>query len=400
MRAHKYSDVDPLRDPDTGKIDPAELGRRVKGWLAVALAFVVLFGGLGFAGLKGYEAYQTFKTAKDYPGPGQAEAQVTIPKNLTTLQIGKLLQEAGVVKDATKFQETASSRPDLWGKVQAGKYRLQTQIPSLTALQQLTDATRAIRVWLTLKEGWRLDPQIVGEMAKMTKLDANAIRAYLKSTTPAGYGVPAWCTNAKATPGEGFLFPDTYEVPDGVKADTMVKKATAQFKAITDKLDFHTAAQQLDFGNAADTADAKACKAVIVASIIDREVFRDEDRAKVARVIYNRLKADMPLELDSTVAYAVGKTSTIWTTAQDRKSRSPYNTYVNKGLPPGPISSPGEAALIAALNPEDGDWLYFVPIDLDTGETVFSKDKAEHDAAVAKLQAWCNASEANKKKCS
>ena len=400
MARHKYSDTDPLRDPQTGQIDPVELRRRLKGWLAVALAFAVLLGGVGFIAAQGLGLFTQFKTAADFPGPGQADVAVKVPSNSTSLQIGKLLVDAGVIKDAKKFQETATTRPDLWQKVQAGRYNLQTQVPALTALQQLTDPARAIRTWLRLPEGQRLDPILINEIAKVTKLDETAIRQYLSTTTPATMGIPAWGPQkVGATAAEGFLFPDTYEVPDGVKPETMIKRAIAQFNAVTEKMDFAGQAKTQSFGAGAVTDDQKVYKALIVASIIEREVYRPEDRGKVAQVIYNRLAQGMKLEMDSTVAYVVGRTDGVFTTDAERKKVSPYNTYLNVGLPPAPISSPGEAALTAAVNPEAGTWLYFVSVDLDTGETVFSSDLPTHNAAVAQLKAWCAASEANQKKC-
>ncbi|HEY9293616.1 MAG TPA: endolytic transglycosylase MltG, partial [Microlunatus sp.] len=124
-------------------------------------------------------------------------------------------------------------------------------------------------------------------------------------------------------------------------------------------------------------------------SLIEAEVNRPADRPKAARVIYNRLAAGMPLQLDSTVHYAIGRRGKVTTTAQERANKSPYNTYVHKGLPPGPIGAPGKAALEAAANPAAGDWLYWVAVNPDSGETVFTKTKAEHDAAVARFQQWC-----------
>jgi UPF0755 protein len=119
-------------------------------------------------------------------------------------------------------------------------------------------------------------------------------------------------------------------------------------------------------------------------------VRREEDRAKVARVIYNRLDKDRKLELDSTVTYAE-RLKTTTTTKEDRKSKSKYNTYRYKGLPPGPISAPGKAALEAAANPEKGKWLYFVTVNLDTGETRFTDTEEAHEKNVAAFQAWCQA---------
>lgn len=402
-RTHRY-DREPLRDPATGQIDPVELRRRLKGWAAVLVAFAVLFGGAGFVALKGYEAYTSMKTAKDFPGPGSGELQLVIPKNSTALQIGKLLQDGGVIKDAKKFQDTASMRPDLWGKVRAGKYKIVKGIPALTALQQLIDPTRAIRVMFQLKEAQRVDPLIINALAVGTKLPAADFKAQL-AKQPSDLGFPKWVNVAPADKGlaryEGLLFPDTYEVPDGVKADEMIKSIAGNFTAVMTKTDFYNQAQTMDFGPqyAKASADQKAYLALVIASIIEREVYRADDRPKVARVIYNRLKIGMGLSLDSTVAYFRNKTGTIWTTPADRAVQSPYNTYLTPGLPPTPIAATAEAALTAAVNPADGAWLYFVPIDLDTGETAFTNTPAEHAAASAQLQAWCAASPEHKKKC-
>lgn len=393
MRRHRYSDHDDLHDPVTGQLDQAEVKRRAKGWIAVALALAVLLGGGLFVGLKVRDAWVAYRTHDDFPGPGQGEVTVVIPPNTTVSGIGKILQDANVVKSASTFKEVATARQDDANHLQAGKYKLTMQIPAATALSQLLDPTRAIRVMLQLREGLRLSQQLEA-IAKGTGVSLDALKQYVTTTKPQDMGLPAWApANPSASAVEGFLFPDTYQVPDGPKADTMVKKAIAQFNAVAKKLDLENTARN---GEAKDPYQA-----LIVASIIEREVFRPEDRPKVARVIYNRLAIGMPLQLDSTVAYSVGKTDTIWTTDADRGpgNKSPYNTYQVKGLPPGPISAPAEAALEAALKPDDGDWLYFSPVDLDSGETMFTASKAEHDANVAQLKAWCNASDANRKKC-
>lgn len=404
MRGRRYAGSDPLFDPASGQLNKPELRRRLKGWLAVLLAFCVLVGGGVFLATKGYDLYKQFKAVKEYPGPGGADVKVVIPNNSTALTVGKLLVAADVVKDAKAFQDTAQTHPDLWGKVQAGKYKLSSQIPSLTALQQLNDSSRALRSFLQLREGQRVDPQQIQAIASGAKISTKDVKAYLTTTPPTYSGLPGWAPNpAKQTvvAYEGFLFPDTYEVPDKPSAKVMVRSATRQFRLVADRIDFYNAAQKIDFGPryAKATPAQKAYLALIVSSIIEREVFRAEDRPKVARVIYNRLGKGMKLQLDSTVAYAVKKTNTIWTTSADRKSSSPYNTYKADGLPPTPISAPAEAALTAAIHPADGDWLFFVPINLDTGETAFSATVEEHNAARAQLQAWCTASPENKKKC-
>jgi UPF0755 protein len=110
----------------------------------------------------------------------------------------------------------------------------------------------------------------------------------------------------------------------------------------------------------------------------------------VALFLFNRLDKGEPLGLDSTVIYAERLKSNT-TTPKDRASTSKYNTYKYAGLPPGPISAPGKAALEAAANPAAGDWMYFVTVNYDTGETKFSRTQAEHDKYVKEFQAWCQA---------
>jgi UPF0755 protein len=123
---------------------------------------------------------------------------------------------------------------------------------------------------------------------------------------------------------------------------------------------------------------------------LEKEVRGEGDRAKAARVIYNRLEKNEPLGLDSTVIYAENL-DTNTTTAKDRDSDSKYNTYKHAGLPPGPIAAPGRAALEGAANPADGDWMYWVTVNYDTGETKFAKTLAEHNRYVKEFQAWCQA---------
>ncbi len=129
---------------------------------------------------------------------------------------------------------------------------------------------------------------------------------------------------------------------------------------------------------------------LIVASIVEKEAARPEDRPMVAQVIYNRLaKKDMKLELDSTVHYAINQFDRVTTTEEDRAVDSPYNTYAKLGLPPTPISNPGQSAIEAALAPSAHEYLYFTAVDLDTGETRYSVDSAGHLENVKLFQEWC-----------
>jgi UPF0755 protein len=117
-------------------------------------------------------------------------------------------------------------------------------------------------------------------------------------------------------------------------------------------------------------------------------------------VFQNRIDQGINLESDATVAYGTGNLHTVWTTDSERADASNlYNTYANPGLPIGPIGLPGDLAIEAALTPADGPWLFFVPINLQTGETVFSETVEEHEAAVAVLREWCDASPENASYC-
>jgi UPF0755 protein len=143
-------------------------------------------------------------------------------------------------------------------------------------------------------------------------------------------------------------------------------------------------------------AEADRQRVLTIASIVEGEVSGDGDRAKVARVIENRLKSKGApnfglLQMDSTVHYAVQKRGKAGTTPADRNSPSPYNTYKVPGLPPGPINSPGEASIVAAAHPAPGTWMFFVTVDPSTGETRFATTQAEHDKNVLAFQKWCRA---------
>ncbi len=149
--------------------------------------------------------------------------------------------------------------------------------------------------------------------------------------------------------------------------------------AVEKDLDLTAQARKLGF-----TAE----QILTVASILEYEANRSEDYPKVARVLYNRLDQDMMLQLDSTVSYVSKRKGDVFTTAAERASPSLYNTYNHKGLPPGPIGSPGAETIKAALSPAKGTWLFFVP-DYENKTTTFSTTLAEHNKAVAKLQEYC-----------
>ena len=366
-------------------IEPDEDDRRpshAKGWIALLVSVAVLVGGGALAFVLARDTVQGWFAPADFPGPGGEAVVVTIPKGTSITGIGAILAEQGVVASTSAFVRAASDEPQA-ATIQAGRFRLRTQLPAREAVAMLLDPANVERNTFTLREGGWLSDHVEA-MTQASGLPAVDFEELLGDTE--GLDLPDWGQDS----AEGFLFPDTYELPEPVDAVKMIRLATSRFAAVADDLDL--AAQ-------ADALELTPLEALTVASIVEREVSRPQDRPKVARVIYNRLAKGMKLEMDSTVHYAAGRRGSVWTSSEDRADDSPYNTYQHTGLPPGPISSPGKASLQAAIEPAKGDWLFFVAVNLDTGETRFSKTYAEHQEAVQELHSWCAASEANRTKC-
>ena len=171
---------------------------------------------------------------------------------------------------------------------------------------------------------------------------------------------------------EGLLFPDTYQVGNDMTEAQALSLMTTQFDAV---------AAELDLDNRAAALGYTPYQIVTIASMIEEEAKIDDERAKIARVIYNRLGQGVRLDIDATTLYAVGKEGNTLTLS-DLDSDSPYNTRKQAGLPPGPISAPGRASLEAALAPADGSWFYYVLADAD-GRHAFTDSADEFEILVA-----------------
>jgi UPF0755 protein len=209
---------------------------------------------------------------------------------------------------------------------------------------------------LVLPEGLRIE-QTVDIAARTTSLPKSDFQKVLRD--PKELDLPEFAKNRP----EGFLFPATYDLTGEETAKSVLRTLVKRFKQASADVSLEERAAEVGL---------TPYEVLIVASLVQAEV-APGDFAKAARVIYNRLEQNMPLQLDSTVSYALGITD-IQLNEQQLKTSSPYNTYVRRGLPPRPINSPGEAALEAALNPAKGKWLYFVSVDPRTDETKFAKD--------------------------
>ena len=361
-----------MLDPEVPPSQAKEIARTAKGCFAVFVAATVLLLGGYFVWDKASTFLSTFGEIPDYPGPGNTKITVDVPEGASLDVIGGILVEKDVIK-STKAWDSAIRTEERATSVQAGRYLMKVQMPAIDALRLLINpGSSKIRLQFTIPEGLRLTSQ-VDALVKGTKIKQSAYEKALDK--PKALKLPKY---AKKRP-EGFLFPDTYELTADSTATSTLKQMVSQYKSVTREIEFDAAAKKLK---------RSSYEVLIVASIIEREVNREEYRPKVARVIYNRLEEKQKLDLDSTVAYAE-KLKTTTTTKKDRASKSKYNTYRYKGLPPGPISAPGKAALEAAANPEKGKWLYFVTVNLDTGETKFAENQADFAKIRLEFQTWC-----------
>ncbi|TDD68309.1 endolytic transglycosylase MltG [Jiangella aurantiaca] len=320
-----------------------------------------------------------FGEPEDYPGPGTGEVPVTIEEGATLRAMGATLVEAGVVASQDAFIAAADQNPDA-RSIQPGNYVLRSEMSAADAVAALVAGEGGERV--SLPEGLRVE-QTLERLAEASGFSAEELQAAVDAATLPEY--------AEGEP-EGFLFPASYDLGGDVTAQSLVDGMVARFEQ---------AATDVDLVGRADALGYTPREIVTVASIVQREVRREEDMPRVAEVIYNRLSGacaangvpEQRLQMDSTVHYAFNDYSTVYTTQEQRQSDSPYNTYRVSGLPPGPIASPGEAALGAALNPSSDGSCYFVAVNLETGETAFAVTEADHRANREILDAYCRESD-------
>lgn len=319
-----------------------------------------------------------FTPAEDYEGAGTGEVVFMIHDGETGSDIAENLAAQDVVASYDAFYDLLleqSPEPEF----HPGAYQVANQMSAQAALDALTDPANKLENTFVIPEGTAL-PDVLVAASEGTGIPLEDLQA-AAAESPQSYGLPA-----EAKTLEGFLFPATYTLDPGIDARGVLQTLVdRQFESL----------------DAAGVAPADRWKTVILASIVQREAGSNTaDFPKIARVFQNRLDQGINLESDATVAYGTGNMHTVWTTDEERADASnPYNTYANPGLPVGPIGNPGDVAIDAAIHPAEGSWLFFVPVNLATGETVFSTTVEEHDAAVARLQEWCAASEENAAYC-
>ena len=346
--------------------------KRRRHWLT-SLVIVITLAAVGVLGYKAIgimrDASAQATHAEDYKGNGEGEVTVTIPEGASGLDIGDLLQEKGVVASGKAFTNAVKNNPK-GNTIQPGTYKLKKKMSANAALQALLDPETKGDHTLTVSAGHT--KQIVKDRLKQ-------VGNFTAYNDLAGIGLP----EAANKNVEGWLAPGTYDVTEKATPKDLVKQMVSR-----------TVTQLKDLKVPKEDYHAVLTKA----SIIEREVNDSRYYGQVARVIENRLaqtngETHGLLQMDSTVQYGLGRFGGIPNSTELADSNNAYNTYVHQGLPPGPIGSPSEEAIKAVLNPPAGSWLYFVTVNLETGETLFSSTSEEQKANTKKLDEYCKKNE-------
>ncbi|WP_367137678.1 endolytic transglycosylase MltG [Saccharothrix sp. HUAS TT1] len=389
-------DLGLFTDPDTRQEDRARAksdaaARRAKRrrkrtilWVVVAL---VLVGG-GAGAYYGYRTLSGIGSYDDFAGAGEADVVVEVKDGDSVSVIANSLKDQGVVASARAFTE-AGATDNRVTAIQPGFYLMKTRMSGAAAVTRMVDKATKI-VPLEVKGGYVLHDltALDGSTTKgilsllsdasCVELDGakqcvtpQQLRDAADNADPAALGIPEWAlTDVTAAPREnrleGLIMPGLYHVKPGADAVEVLKSVLA------------TSLTRLQsYGIPANTGSTgfRPYEVLVIASLIEKEGITD-DFGKISRVIYSRLAKPQRLELDSTVNYKLDRPH-ITTDDEDRERSGPYNTYKTQELPPTPIGSPGQKAIAAAINPEEGPWMYFVKCQKD-GKSCFTNTYEEH----------------------
>lgn len=315
----------------------------------LALAFIVLgVFALALLSLRG-----NVSSAPDFPervlSISDVEVIIEIPAGASGADIGKLLFNNKVIKSSDVFFRLAvgDKRSE---KIAPGPHRLTQNISAQQALNQLLDAKRMPALLKIIEGQWK--SEIIKSLIIYGFKQSEVSQAVKSLVLPRGFTNP-----------EGLLFPAQYSFVTGTGARTMLQSMIDRFES-----------EPSGRAILATNGRYSSRELLTIASIVQAEG-DGSNFGKVARVILNRLRISMPLQMDSTVHYIKGERGNIFLSTQSTLIQSPYNTYRKYGLPPGPISNPGADAMAATLNPPAGDWLYFVTVA--PGDTRFSASHEE-----------------------
>lgn len=338
-----------------------------RGWFAVLITIVII---LLVAGLGAAAWYK--QALKPVSGSADVEAaQVTIEPGSTPDVIAKQLEEAGVIRSSTAFL-VHTRLEGVRGNLQAGSYRLSPAESTPDIVGHLIKGQSG-EFTVTFYPGSALyinayeSDQTPSHREVLEKLGYS--RSEIKAAFEANYDHPLLQGKPAGTTVEGYIYGETYQMASGASVQDILTRTFDEM---------YSAIEKNNLIQAFESRGMTLYEAITLASIIEREVHGFEDQRQVAQVFYKRLKDGMPLGADATFVYAArmdGRAPTV-------DYESPYNTRVNRGLPPGPIASPGLSALKAVANPASGDYLYFV--SGDDGKNYFSRTLDEHERNTAR----------------
>lgn len=357
--------------PRRGRGKPPKKRRRGLLALVIVLVSLLALGGAGAATVwilfeDRVREVLGWELPIDYEGDGNGtEVDVTITAGQIGADVATTLHEAGVTMTFEAFYELLLGMDEQPNFI-PGTYMLEEQMSARSALDALLDETNRKVNSVAIREGLTLS-SYVDLLTAGTGIPEEDFTAAIADYT--AYGLPE-----DAVSLEGYLFPATYEFDPGATAVDIIQR-------LVDRT-----FQSLD---TAGVAPEDRNRVLTIASIIQREARLADDFYKVSRVIQNRLAIPMLLQMDSTAQYGDDAQDSAFSTAEQLDAVNGYNTYTHEGLPIGPISGVGDLAIDAALHPVDGPWLYFVTVNLDTGETLFNETVAEHDRDVQQLRQWC-----------
>lgn len=300
-------------------------------------------------------------TTLDFEGPGEGEVVVRIEAGDDGLVITEKLVEAGVIRDFDSFYRYLIDNQAVFFP---GSFMLKLQMSNKAALEVLSNSSNAMTYKVTIPEGYRA-VQIFEELSRISGIPEEEFKSVAENLE--SFEIPS-----EAKTIEGYLFPATYSFDTEATAKEILASMVQRMKDELARF---------------EVAESNWHQVLTLASIVQREAKLEADFFKVSRVFANRIDIGMKLETDPTISYSYSGKDMSDLPRQQQIDHG-YNTYLIEGLPPGPIASPGALALEATLNPVDGDWLFFVTINLASGETKFSRTLAEHESWVVFLRQW------------
>lgn len=348
----------------------AHRARKRKRGLLTGLVIALVVAVVGAAGWYGLSRLTA--PPPDYAGPGSGKVEFTISEGQGTRQIGKALESQGVVKSAAAFN-AAVSDADPQPVFQPGDFQLRSKMKASRAMEELSASSDKVTYFAVTANARMNDTLEV--IADETDLDIDELKALAR--TPEHFGLPKSIGTL-----EGYLHPGEYRFPVDATAEDVLRKLVGETVSSLKKQGI--------------TDHEEQYRVLKVGSVVAGEG-TPSDYPHIAGIIENRLKPNDEthgyLQLDSTVSYGLGQVSIHLTKKQLQDKSNPYNSYKHKGLPPGPIGSPGNKAIAAAASPQPSKDFYWVTVNLKTGETKFAKNLKQHEKYVKQYRSWCSDNE-------